>query len=94
MQHTDADLDKMISRHYRRMQTFVDQGLPEGDSFDLAEAMWERDLDPQDDRRVCFECKHLAVKYCSAITDRYGRPSQPLRFILQRCDKFQLKGKS
>lgn len=76
------------------MQTFVDQGLPEGDSFDLAEAMWERDLDPQDNRRVCFECKHLNMKACSAINDRSGRPSQPLRFILQRCPSFTLKGKS
>jgi len=94
MQHSEANLDKIIARHQRRMQTFVDQGLPHLDAFDLAESMWNRDLDPQDDRRVCFECQHLAVKYCSAILDRFGRPSQQLRFILQRCDKFQLKGKS
>lgn len=87
------DLDKKIARHYRRMQTFVDQGLPENDAFDLAEAMFERDLDPQDDRRVCFECQHLTGRDCTAILNKFNKPTEPLRFILQRCDKFQLKGK-
>ena len=87
------DLDKYITRHYNRMQKFVDEGLDEDEAFDLAESMWTRDEDPMDDRRVCFECKHLAVKYCSAILNKFGRPTEPYRFILQRCDKFQLKGK-
>jgi hypothetical protein len=87
------DLDKKIARHYRRMQTFVDQGLPENDAFDLAEAMFERDLDPQDDRRVCFECQHLTGHDCTAILNKFHKPTEPLRFILQRCDKFKLKGK-
>ena len=87
------DLDKKITRHYNRMQKFVDEGLDEDAAFDLAEAMWTRDEDPMDDRRVCFECKHLAVKYCSAFLNKFGRPTEPYRFILQRCDKFQLKGK-
>ena len=87
------DLDKKITRHYNRMQKFVDEGLDEDEAFDLAESMWTRDEDPMDDRRVCFECKHLAVKYCSAILNKFGRPIEPYRFILQRCDKFQLKGK-
>ena len=87
------DLDKKITRHYNRMQKFVDEGLDEDEAFDLAESMWTRDADPMDDRRVCFECKHLAVKYCSAILNKFGRPTEPYRFILQRCDKFILKGK-
>ena len=87
------DLDKYITRHYNRMQKFVDEGLDEDEAFDLAESMWTRDENPMDDRRVCFECKHLAVKYCSAILNKFGRPTEPYRFILQRCDKFQLKGK-
>ena len=87
------DLDKYITRHYNRMQKFVDEGLDEDEAFDLAESMWTRDEDPMDDRRVCFECKHLAGKYCSAILNKFGRPTEPYRFILQRCDKFQLKGK-
>ena len=87
------DLDKKITRHYNRMQKFVDEGLDEDEAFDLAESMWTRDEDSMDDRRVCFECKHLAVKYCSAILNKFGRPTEPYRFILQRCDKFILKGK-
>jgi hypothetical protein len=86
--------DKKIARHYSRMQKFVDEGLPENEAFDLAEAMWNRDEDPFDDRRVCFECKHLAVKFCSAINNSHDRPSQPMRFVLQRCPSFKLKEKS
>ena len=87
------ELDKKIARHYKRMQTFVDQGLPEGEAFDLAESMWTRDDDPQDDRRVCFECEHHVNKHCTAIKDRFGKPTTQPRFVLQRCDHFQLKGK-
>ncbi len=87
------DLDKKITRHSNRMKKFVDEGLDEDEAFDLAESMWTRDEDPMDDRRVCFECKHLAVKYCSAILNNFDQPTEPYRFILQRCDKFQLKGK-
>ena len=86
-------LEKLVARHNRRQAVFMEAGLPNDDAFDLAEAMFERDLDPQDDRRVCFECKHLAVKYCSAILNKFGRPTEPVRFVLQRCDKFHLKGK-
>jgi hypothetical protein len=88
------ELDKKVARHYRRMQTFVDNGLPELEAFDLADAMWNRDEDPQDDRRVCFECAHDINKHCSAIKNKFGKPTMQLRFILQRCDYFRLKGKS
>jgi hypothetical protein len=87
------ELDKKIDRHYKRMQTFVNEGLSEDDAFDLAEAMWTRDEDEFDDRRLCFECKNYENKKCKAILDKLGRPTQQLRFILQRCDYFVLKGK-
>jgi hypothetical protein len=87
------ELDKKIDRHYKRMQTFVNEGLSEDDAFDLAEAMWTRDEDGFDDRRVCFECKNYKDKKCKAILDKSGQPTQHLRFILQRCDYFVLKGK-
>jgi hypothetical protein len=87
------DMDKMIDRQYKRMQTFVNEGLSEYDAFDLAEAMFERDRDIGDDRRVCFECIHLKDHYCHGITDRYGKPTTQMRFVLQRCPSFKLKGK-
>lgn len=78
----------------RRRDKFVVEGLPLEEANELAAHMMLRDREGGlDDRRVCFECKHLAVKYCTAIKDRFGRPSMQLRFILQRCDYFQLKGK-
>lgn len=87
------DVDKKIARHYKRMQAFVDNGLSENEAFDLAESMWIRDEDPQDDRRVCFECEHHVSKHCTAIKDKFNRPTTQPRFVLQRCDKFKLKGK-
>jgi hypothetical protein len=88
-----TELDKKIARHFKRMQAFVDNGLPKDKAFDLAESMWNRDADPQDDRRVCFECEHHVSKHCTAITDKFNRPTTQPRFVLQRCDHFQLKGK-
>jgi hypothetical protein len=90
---TEEKLEKLVLRHQRRQAAFMDAGLPSDDAFDLAEAMFERDLDPQDDRRVCFECKHLTGRDCTAILNKFNKPTEPLRFILQRCDKFQLQGK-
>ena len=78
----------------RRYKKFVEEGCPENEAYELATNMLFRDREGGlDDRRVCFECKHLAVKYCTAIKDRFGRPSLQPRFILQRCDFFKLKGK-
>ena len=90
---TEEELEKAIERHARRRQVFMEEGLCEDKAFDLAEQMFERDKDPQDDRRVCFECRNYVAKHCVQYKDKYGRPSMPLRFILQRCDKFELKGK-
>lgn len=90
---TDEELDKAIAVHDRRRKVFMDEGLCEKEAFDLAERMFNRDADPMDDRRVCFECRHHIDRLCTKITDRYGKPTMQVRFILQRCDKFQLKGK-
>jgi hypothetical protein len=85
-------LDEMIETHTKRQKAFQMAGLNYDEAFDLAEQMWERDLDLQDDRRVCFECKHYKDEKCEAIRTKFDRPSEPLRFILQRCDHFKLKG--
>ena len=86
------DINKEVKRFDRRMETFRKEGLSNDEAYDLASAMFDRDRDPQDDRRVCFECTHLAGKVCLMMRDKYGKPQIPLRFILQRCPDFQLKG--
>lgn len=84
--------DEEIERLKKRMNVFMQEGLPQDEAYDLATAMYHRDQDPQDDRRICFECKHYVGKVCMAITDVYGKRNRPLRFVLQRCDYFNLKG--
>ena len=73
-----------IQRFIRREAVFAKEGFK--DSERLAEQMLKRDRDPQDSRRVCFECSHLRGRSCSAMS------IPPLRFILQRCDGFALSG--
>lgn len=90
---TDQELDKAIATHDRRRGAFTAEGLSPDEAFDLAERMFNRDADPMDDRRVCFECANHVAKLCMAYTDRYRRPTTQPRFVLQRCDKFKLKGK-
>jgi hypothetical protein len=90
---TEEQLEKAIQTHARRRKTFMQNGLNENDAWDLAEKMFERDKDGFDDRRVCFECKHLKGRECHGIKDRFGKPTTQLRFILQRCPSFKLKGK-
>jgi hypothetical protein len=59
----------------------------ERDAERLAEQLMRRDRPAEgDNRRVCFECRHLNGKRCKA------QSVPPLRFILQRCDFFKLKG--
>jgi len=82
---------KEEARWKRRKQVFIAEGLPEDDAHDLAARMMMRDRDPFDDRRVCFECEHHRNRYCQKILNRW-KPTQQLRFILQRCDYFKLKG--
>ncbi len=87
-----TDIDKEIERFDKRMNVFMSEGLCREGAYDLASAMLERDRDPHDDRRVCFECTHYAGKACLKIKDKLGKPQMPLRFVLQRCDFFKLKG--
>jgi hypothetical protein len=87
------DLDKAAYAYARRRRIFVEEGLCDEQASDLADAMFERDQDIGDERRVCFECQHYENKRCNSILDKLGRPTMPLRFILQRCDHFQLRGK-
>lgn len=89
---TDAEFDKAVAIHERRQSVFIAEGMTVDNAFDLAEQMYERDRDPQDDRHLCFECRHYSARLCTGIRDRYGKPTTPTRFILQRCDKFSLKG--
>ena len=77
----------------RRAKAFIMDGCPTEEAYDLAGLLKLRDREGLDDRRICFECKHYANKKCSVILDRKGYPSQQLRFILQRCPKFTIKGK-
>jgi hypothetical protein len=72
---------------------FIEEGLCEEQAWDLAEKMFERDRDIGDDRRVCFECKNYVNRHCIAYTDKFNRATMQLRFVLQRCPKFILKGK-
>lgn len=75
--------DQEISRFTRRESIFSAEGFAGSEA--LAEQMLYRDRpDSGDNRRVCFECRHLAGKRCKA------QDVPPLCFILQRCDFFQL----
>jgi hypothetical protein len=90
---TEEQLEKSIDTHARRRKVFFENGLNESDAWDLAEQMFTRDKEALDDRRVCFECKHLKGRECHGIKDKNGKPTMQLRFILQRCPSFKLKGK-
>ena len=76
-----------FSRMQRRATAFVDAGAAPHEAGYLAWRMLMRDRpDSGDDRRVCFECKHLRE-------NARCRPGYlPLRFVLQRCEGFELKG--
>ena len=86
------DIKKEIERFDRRMETFRKECLCIDQAYDLASAMLDRDRDPHDDRRVCFECENYVGKVCMKMRDKLGKPQMPLRFVLQRCENFQLKG--
>lgn len=77
--------DQEIKRFMRRESIFLAEGFDKSEA--LAEQMLYRDRpDSGDNRRVCFECQHLRGKKCDA------QSIPPLRFILQRCDFFALRG--
>lgn len=84
-------LDKAIERHGRRFRAFIGEGLCEEQALNLADQMFERDRDPQDKRRVCFECQNYVGVVCMKMKDRLGKPQMPLRFVLQNCENFKVK---
>ena len=89
----DPALLEHLERFHRRRETFIEEGLSEDEAYELADQMFIRDMEGWDDRRVCFECNHYSNKKCTKIVDRHGRPTMQLRFMLQRCPQFKLKGK-
>ena len=83
----DSFIDEERERYRRRIDTFVREGLEQAEAERLASMMRARDREPGfDDRRVCFECRHLR-------DNARCKPGYlPLRFVLQRCPGFELKG--
>ena len=78
--------DREIRIFSRRLSVFKTEGLAEDESERLAQQMLYRDRpDSGDDRRVCFECRHL-----NGIKCRAGK--YVLRFVLQRCEGFEIRG--
>lgn len=61
------------------------EGISKQEAEHAAERLLYRDRDASDDRRVCFECKHLDGRKCKAL--RF----EPVRVVLWRCDRFELK---
>lgn len=79
---------KIVNTVNRRMKVFQAEGMSEADAFELAGLMLDRDLDAYDDRRVCFECsRYDNNKKVCAVTRK-----MPMRFTLQRCDHFDMRG--
>jgi len=78
----------------RRISKFIEEGCDPIDAEDLACTLMIRDREGFDDRRICFECKNYKDKLCQVIKDKFGKPTQQLRFTLQRCPRFNLKGAS
>lgn len=81
---------KAVKRHQRRMEVFIAEGLTEREALDLADKMYDRDLDP-DGRRLCFECANYTVKKTCSKLILGGKEQRPLRFVLQRCEWFTLR---
>ena len=77
---------KEYDRMRRRTEAFIGAGAPDHEAAHLAWQMLERDKpDSGDNRRVCLECRNLKGERCQL-------GYSPLRFQLQRCDGFELKG--
>lgn len=78
--------DDERARYQRRLDTFVREGLEASEAARFARLMLLRDRDGFDTRRSCFECRHLR-------DNARCKPGYlPLRFVLQRCPGFELKG--
>jgi hypothetical protein len=93
----EEQIEKAEYTYFRRRDKFMAEGMCDEEAERLAYNMMTRDIEHikgimTDDRRVCFECRHYANRLCTAITDKFGRPTMQLRFILQRCPKFKLRG--
>jgi hypothetical protein len=92
-QLSEDELAQAIAAHERRRKVFESEGMYADRAFELADQLLDRDLDPLDNRRICFECAKYVNKKCTAITDRFKKPTMQMRFILQNCPEFLLKGK-
>lgn len=92
---TEEEIEVATAKHNRRTKAFIDAGLPMDAALELSDLMFYRDADLQDDRRLCFECRLFDTKNgtCPKIVDKKGKPQPALKFVLQRCDWIQLKGK-
>lgn len=93
---TEEETEIAVLKHTRRRKTFEDEGLSPDAAWDLADKLWERDLDIGDDRRVCFECKKYDAKTrtCPKYVDKFNKPQRPPRFTLFRCLVFELRGQA
>jgi len=93
---TGNALKKAVQRFDSRVKTFMDDGLSYAEAYELADKLFVRDHhEPHDDRRLCYECENYNSKRktCPKYTDNFGKPQSPLKFTLQRCIDFILKGK-
>ena len=81
-----------VSVFERRRERFVKEGLTEDEAYDLATAMWHRD-EQETDVRVCFECTHYQKDRSCLELSTVKHKMFPLRFMLQRCPQFNLRGK-
>ena len=89
MPTVDAWTDPEIETYLRRVARLEKEGLNEVEAEQLAEQMLHRDRPVSgDDRRICLECRGLRKGTC----ERAPRHFEPLRFTLQRCDWFAMKG--
>jgi len=91
---TEEETEIFAQKHERRRKTFEEEGLSPDDAWNLADKLWERDLDIGDKRRLCFECKRYnnEDKTCEVLLDGKKKPQRPIRFVLQNCPWFVLRG--
>ena len=93
-----GDWSEVEMKRYLRREDAMDQaglwqdekggwheGISKDEAQDAAQQLLYRDRDASDDRRVCFECRHLDGRKCRAL--RF----EPVRIVLWRCDRFKLK---
>lgn len=74
-----------IRRFIRRAGRLEKEGLANEPAEQLAEELLYRDRGDHD-LRLCFECQHLIGKRCAQSNQ------QAMRFMLQRCPQFVLRG--